>query len=67
MEGRVSRISKELMVNKKEYKKQLENNPSWNGSEQEMQLQTEIAESERTLRSLRVIYYIIMLLLCYYY
>lgn len=54
MEGRVSRISKELMVNKKEYKKKFESNQNWNGSEDEVQLKTEIAESERTLRSLRV-------------
>ena len=54
MEGRVSRISKELMINKKEYKKQLEKNHNWNGSDQETQLKTEIAEAERTLKSLRV-------------
>jgi hypothetical protein len=54
MEGRVSRISKEMTSKKKEYKKQLEMSSNWEGTEDEVQLRTEISEAERTLRSLRV-------------
>ncbi len=54
MEGRVSRISKEMTAKKKEYKKSLEVDSGWEGTEKEVQLRTEISEAERTLRSLRV-------------
>jgi hypothetical protein len=54
MEGRVSKISKEMTGKKKDHKRRLEKDPQWEGSEDELQTKSEIAESERTLRSLRV-------------
>lgn len=62
MEGRVSKITKEMTIKKKEYKKLNENNSKWLGSEDEIQMKSEISESEKTLRSLRVSYFILHLL-----
>jgi hypothetical protein len=55
----VSKISKEMTLRKKEYKQrqaqsQGQDQGQWEGSEEELNLKTEISESERTLRSLRV-------------
>lgn len=55
MEGKVSKLTKEMTFKKKEYKKYLENDSNWAGTEDELRLKTDISESERTLRSLRVV------------
>jgi hypothetical protein len=52
-----------MTAKKKEHKKHLERDPQWEGSELELQNKTEIAEAERTLRSLRVL--LPLFLLCF--